>query len=74
MDDKLAEIVDGIRKLERQLILKLQKGEEEFFYTVHKGLVKFEREVKLRNRLIAKRIRHYLRDAAILNTLNGPAI
>ena len=74
MDDKLAEILEGIRKLEHKLILELQKGEEEFFYTVQRKRVRFEREVKTQHRLLVKRIRHYLKEAAILNILTAPVI
>ncbi|MBT5764063.1 MAG: hypothetical protein HOI59_09385 [Nitrospina sp.] len=74
MDDKLAEILEGIRKLEHKLILELQKGEEEFFYTVQRKRVRFEREVKSQHRLLVKRIRHYLKEAAILNILTAPVI
>ena len=74
MDDKLAEILEGIRKLEHKLILELQKGEEEFFYTVQRKRVSFEQEVKSQHRLLIKRIRHYLKDAAILNILTAPVI
>lgn len=74
MDDKLTEILNGIRKLEHQLILELQKGEKEFFYTVKRKRVKFEREVKSQHRQLAKRIRHYLKEAPIQNILTAPVI
>ncbi|MBT3921054.1 MAG: hypothetical protein HOL15_00495 [Nitrospinaceae bacterium] len=74
MNDRLAEILEGIRKLEHQLILELQAGEEEFLYTVHRKRVKFEGEVKAQHRLLAKRIRHYLKDAKLLNILTAPVI
>ena len=74
MDDKLKEILNGIRKLEHQLIAELQKGEEEFYYTVHRKKVRFEKEVKAQHRLLVKRTRLYLKDAAILNILTAPII
>lgn len=74
MSDKLTEILESMRKLEHQLIQELQKGEEEFFYTVHRKRVKFEREVKNQHRLLAKRIRQYLRDARISTILTAPVI
>lgn len=74
MSDKLTEILESMRKLEHQLIQELQKGEEEFFYTVHRKRVKFEREVKNQHRLLAKRIRQYLRDARIATILTAPVI
>ena len=74
MNDKLTKILDDIRKLEHQLILELQKGEKEFFYIVHRKRIKFEQEVKAQHRLLVYRIRHYLRDAAILNILTAPVI
>ncbi len=74
MNDKLAEILQGIKKLENQLTLELQKGEEEFFYKVQHKRVRFEREVKAQHRLLIKRIRQYIKDAAILNILTAPVI
>jgi hypothetical protein len=74
MEDRLKEILNGIRKLEHQLIAELQKGEEEFSYTVHRKKVRFEKGVKAQHRLLVKRIRHYLKDAAILNILTAPVI
>ena len=74
MNDKLTGILQGIRKLEHQLILELQKGEEEFYYTVHRKRVKFEKEVKEQHRQMAKRIRQYLKDAQIANILTAPVI
>ena len=74
MSDKLTEILESMRKLEHQLIQELQKGEEEFFCTVHRKRVKFERELKNQHRLLAKRIRQYLRDARIATILTAPVI
>jgi hypothetical protein len=74
MGDRLNEILKGIQKLENQLTFELQKGEEEFFYKVHKKRVRFEREVKSKHRLLIKRIRDYIRDAAFLNILTAPII
>lgn len=74
MEDKLTEILEGIRKLERQLTIELQKGEEEFFYTVRRKRVRFEKEVKAQHSLLVKRIRLYLKDAPILNILTAPVI
>ncbi len=74
MSDKLTEILENMRKLEHQLIQELQKGEEEFLYTVHRKRVKFEREVKNQHRQLVKRIRQYLRDAKVANILTAPVI
>jgi hypothetical protein len=74
MNDKLTEILEGIRKLEHQLVFELQKGEDEFLYTVHQKRIKFESQVKAEHRLLVKRLRHYFKDAAILNILTAPVI
>lgn len=74
MNDKLKEILEGIQKLEHQLAFELQKGEDEFLYTVHRKRIKFESEVKAQHRLLAKRLRHYFKDAAILNILTAPVV
>lgn len=74
MEDRLTEILEGIRKLEHQLILELKKGEEKFFYTVDRNRVRFEKEVKAQHRQLVKRIRRYFKEAAFLNILTAPVI
>ncbi|MBC8282886.1 MAG: hypothetical protein H8E32_03655 [Nitrospinae bacterium] len=74
MEDKLNEILKGIQKLENQLTFELQKGEEEFFYKVQKKRVRFEKEIKAKHRLLIKRIREYVKEAAFLNILTAPII
>ncbi len=74
MEDRLTEILKGIQKLESQLIFELQKGEEEFFYKVHKKRVRFERGIKAKHRLLVKRIRDYFKEAPVLNVLTAPII
>ncbi len=63
-----------MRKLEHELTQELKKKEEEFFYTVKRKRVRFEREVKVQHRRLVKQIRYYLKDAAILNVLTAPVI
>ncbi len=74
MNDKLTGILESMRKLEHQLIQELQKGEEEFFYTVKHKRVKFAREAKAQHRQLVKRLRYYLKEAEILNILTAPVI
>jgi len=74
MTNQIESLVDKIKDLESQLILELQKKEKEFFYVITKKKVRFEREVRKRNKALAQTIRRYLVDSAFLNILTAPVI
>ncbi|MFQ5716638.1 MAG: hypothetical protein ACE5GQ_06005 [Nitrospinales bacterium] len=74
MEDKILELSQKIKKLEDELILEIQKREKEFFYEIQAKRVKFQREAKKQHKLLVKKIRYYLRDAALLNILTAPVI
>jgi len=74
MNSRLQELIEGIKKLENELSLEIQKKEEEFYYKIHERKIIFEEEVKQNHRLLAKTIRRYLRETAFLNLLTAPVI
>ena len=74
MDNRLQEILDKMRVLEHELIAELQKKEKEFFYEVEEKRVKFQKEVRIRHRLLVKNVGRYLRDAEFMNILTAPVI
>jgi len=67
-------LVEEIKKLEKQLIVEIQKKEEEFFYKLKGRKVFFQEETRKVHKTLVKKVRRYLRDARILNILSAPFI
>ena len=74
MEDKLEVILEKIRALEHEWIEEIQKKEQEFYYEIRRTKVFFERGVRKQHRLLLKKLRYYLKDAALLNILTAPII
>ncbi|MBI5426735.1 MAG: hypothetical protein HZA02_00480 [Nitrospinae bacterium] len=74
MEERLQIILDKIRALEYELFEELQKKEKEFFYEVREKRVKFQQEIRKYHGTLVIRIRHYLRDAAVMNVVTAPVI
>ena len=74
MQDKLEVILEKIRGLEHELIQEIQKKEEEFYYEIRRTKVFFEKEVRKQHRLLIKKLRYYLKEAALFNILTAPII
>jgi hypothetical protein len=74
MEDKLEVILEKIRSLEHEWIEEIQKKEREFYYEIRRSKVFFEKGVRKQHRLLLKKLRYYLREAALLNILSAPII
>ncbi|OKY76667.1 MAG: hypothetical protein BM485_00890 [Desulfobulbaceae bacterium DB1] len=74
MENKLQSLIEKIKELENELSRDIQKKEEEFFYTIRGKKVRFDREIKSRHQRLAKRLRHFLKDAPFLHFLTVPVI
>jgi len=74
MEDKFLELMEKIKRLEDELAFEIQKKEDEFLYEIHAKGVKFQRTAKIQHKLLVKKIRHYLRDAAVMNIVTAPVI
>ena len=74
MENRLQELIERIKSLEDELSQEIEKKEEEFFYKIRGRKIYFEEEAKQNHRRLAKTIRRYLRDTAILNLLTAPVI
>ncbi|MEW6501280.1 MAG: hypothetical protein ACOY8P_02035 [Thermodesulfobacteriota bacterium] len=72
--ERLEELIERIKKLEKELASEIQKKEEEFFYTIRGRKVLFEQEVKRRHRQYATRLAPYLATATLFNLLTAPVI
>jgi len=72
--DRLEELIDRIKKLEKELASEIQKKEEEFFYTIRGRKVLFEQEIKRRHKQYATRLASYLINATLFNLITAPVI
>ncbi len=74
MDKRIADLIEGILKLENELHQEIQKKEAEFYYKISGHKVRFEMEVKKRHRAIKKKMARYLLEAPFLNIITAPII
>jgi hypothetical protein len=72
--NKLQDIIEEIKKLEKELLAEFQKKEEEFFYKIKGKRVYFEKETKKLHKTLATKIYTYLFNASFLNILTVPII
>ena len=74
MNPRIEAIVDKIRSLEDELETELAKRREEFRYTVHDRVVRFEEEVLRRHRALKVSLSRYVLGARPLMILTAPVI
>lgn len=74
MNDRLEMLLEKFRTLERELAMEFQKKQDEFFYQIRQKKVRFQREIKLEHRLLAKNVFQYLRESRPLVLLTLPVI
>jgi len=74
MDTRIAALLEAIKKLEKELLLEIEKKEAEFYYTVIGKKVRFEAEVRRQHRALVFRLSQYLSEASLFNLLTAPLI
>ena len=74
MEDTIQIIVGKIKELEGELIREFQKKEQEFFYSIQKKKIQFEKRVLEEHRKLVKRVHRYLIDARITAIVTAPVI
>ncbi len=67
-------LIEEIKKLEKQLIVEIQKKEEEFFYKLKGRKVVFEQDTLKLHKTLVTKLRGYLLHARFLNILSAPII
>ena len=72
--DQLRDILWEIKQLKQQLIVELQKKQEDFFYDIKGKKVYFEKATKRYHRTLTIRMHAYLLDASLLNVVTVPFI
>jgi len=71
---KIQDIIEEIKHLEKRLSLEIQKKEEEFSYKIRGSKVTFEEEVKQYHKTLATRVSTYVFNAAWMNIVTVPVI
>jgi len=74
MNNRLQELIEAIKKLEKELAEELDRKQEEFFYRIRDGRIRFDREVKRRHQALVTNIGRYLFTAETRNILTAPLI
>jgi len=71
---RLQELVEEIKKLEKELYAELQKKQDEFYYRVKDRRVYFEEATRRYHKTLVLKLRSYLRSSSLLNILTIPFI
>jgi hypothetical protein len=71
---KLQEIVDQIRSLEQELLIELQKKQQDFAYRIQENRVYFDEHVLEKHRQAAIGVVRYIMGASLANILTFPVI
>jgi len=74
MGDRLNELLEEIRELEKKVQEEIRNKEEKFQYRISKRKVIFKEEVELFQRKFSRTLSRYLMGAEILNVLSAPVI
>ena len=72
--NRLEELVEQIRKLEKELYAELQRKQDEFYYLVKGRRVYFEETTRRYHKTLVANLHTYLAEASFLNILTIPFI
>lgn len=72
--NKIQTIIQEIKRLEKELLLEIQKKQEEFYYTIQGKKILFEEETRKYHKTLAIKIDTYVLTASFLNILTIPII
>ena len=72
--NRLQELVEQIRKLEKELYAEIQKKQDEFYYRIKGRRVYFEEATRQYHKTLVIRIRTYLRQSSLPNLISAPFI
>ena len=74
MDTRITDLIEAIKKLEKELLQEIEKKETEFYYKVIGKKVRFEKEIRRQHRRLVQTLFRYLADASLFNLLTAPLI
>lgn len=72
--NRMQELVEQIKKLEKELYAELQKKQDEFYYQIKGRKVYFEETTRQYHKTLVLKLHIYLREAQLLNILTTPLI
>ena len=72
--NKIQDIIEDIKRLEEELLVEIQKKENEFFYKVKGKKVYFEEEAKKYQKTLIVKFREYISRSSLLNIMSVPFI
>ncbi len=72
--NRLQEIIEEMKRLEKELIAEIQKKEDKFFYKVRGNNVLFEENIKKYHKNFVVKLHDYLLTSSLLNILVMPII
>ena len=73
-NDIVEQLIDQIKRLEKELRFELQKKQEEFFYRIDREKVLFEEKARKQHLLFKKKLHRFLLDSPLLHYLTAPVI
>lgn len=72
--NKVQDIIEAIKSLEKELLLEVQKKEAEFFYTIKKKKVYFDEETRNKHKKLSTKIHTYLIESSPWSIIVVPII
>lgn len=74
MSPHLEQIAEHFRETEEGLKREIEQQQQRWHYTLHRGRVWFDKEVRLAHRRLRQSIPAYIREASLLNLVTAPVI
>ena len=74
MNDKLTVLLDRIKLLEMEMLVEVEKKQQQFSYVIHDRKVHFKDGVKARHKLLATKLMRFLYESKPLSILSTPMI
>lgn len=74
MSDKLDSLLEKMSLLEKEMLRELERKEQEFFYQVRLGRVRFTEEARARHKRLVKRFTAYVRGSRFWIVCTTPVI
>ena len=73
-NDIVEQLIEQIKRLEKELRHELQTKQDEFFYQIDKKKVLFEEEARKQHRKLKKKLHRFLLESPLLHYMTAPVI
>jgi len=71
---KIQEIIEQIKNLEKRLSIEIQKKQEDFFYKINGRKVRFDKATREYHKTLITKVRTYLYNAGFLKIITAPLV